>query len=393
VLKVDGRRAYIRKDRIGTFKRVDGVVFDCDGVLVDTRDSYNSAISKTVAYILTGLTSCKVRETWVTNELIYNFRKSGGFNNDWDTVYGILMFTLSSLPQEAQIRLKTLMEMIEWQKNPYERLTLMRNAAEKEFKPSLCDSVLSEEMMSLLLRFTSALDETGVASVDWNLVDKYGGNESFFDFFHVLVRFLHTPAKVGQSIIATVFEEFFCGSFLFWDTFRIEPKFNFKPGKIENEKLIIKTETIDHLVSLLEKNNLGIASGSRKKPAKHVLGTLLDKFNREALVFLEDMEAAERKLSEKEGQEVSLKKPNPFSLLKAVESFGNYDSVLYVGDSMEDMIIVDKARKTGKPFLSVGVYEFSGVGDIVVDSFLEAGCDMIIPSVNELPFVLETLRR
>jgi HAD superfamily phosphatase len=393
VLDFDGRKAYVRKDKIGTFKRIDGVVFDCDGVLVDIRDSYNSAISKTVAYILTGLTGCKVPETWVTEELIYGFRKTGGFNNDWDTVYGILMFTLSNLPQEAQIRLKMLMEVIEWQQNPYERLILMRNAAEREFQPNLCDSVLSEEMMNQLLGFTSALNETGVASVDWNLVDKYGGNESFFDFFHVLVRFLHTPAKVGQSLIATVFEEFFCGSNLFWETFRIEPKFNFRPGKIENEKLIIRTETIDRLVSFLGKNNLGIASGSRKKPARHVLGALLDKFNREALVFLEDMEAAERKRSEKEGQKVSLKKPNPFSLLKAVEGFGNYNLVLYVGDSMEDVIIVDKARKTGKPFLSVGVYEFSGVGDIVRDSFLKAGCDMVIPSVNELPFILETLRR
>jgi HAD superfamily phosphatase len=375
------------------FRRVDGIVFDCDGVLVDIKESYNRAISKTVAYILSGLTGCNVPETWVADELIYGFRKTGGFNNDWDTVYGILMFTLSSLPQEIQIRLRELMVEVGWQQNPYERLALIRNAAEREFQPNLCDRMFSEEMMNQLLRFASSLDETGVASVDWNLVDKYGGNESFFDFYHVLLRFLHTPAEVGKSVIATVFEEFFCGAGLFRDTFEVEPRFNLGLGKIENEKLIVKTETIDRLESFLGKNNLGIASGSRTKPAKHVLGALLERFNPEALVFLEVTEAAERERSEKEGQGISLKKPHPFSLLKAADGLGNCDSVLYVGDSMEDMIVANKAEQTGKTFLFVGVYGFSGAESVVRDGFLESRCDMIIPSVNELPFVLETLRR
>jgi HAD superfamily phosphatase len=393
VLDAGGQQAYVRRDRLDTLRKVDGVVFDCDGVLVDIRESYNRAVSETVAYILERVTGCKAPENWVKDGLIYSFRKTGGFNNDWDTVYGILMFTLSSLPQAAQMRLKNQMKKIGWQQNPYERLATMRNTAEKEFQPSLCDGVLSKEMMKQMLEFAGSLDERGLASIDWNLVDKFGGNESFLDFYTTLTRFLHTPAEVGKSVIATVFEEFFGGAELFREDFGVEPRFNLGKGKIENEKLIIKPETLNRLKSLLGKDSLGIASGSRTRAARYVLGSLLERFNSQAVVFQEAMENSEREHLEKEGQKVNLKKPHPFSLLKAAEGFGNCDYVLYVGDSMEDMIIADKAAKTGKPFLFAGVYSFTGAEEFIRKSFLEAGCDMVIPSVNELPFVLESLGR
>jgi hypothetical protein len=52
-----------------------------------------------------------------------------------------------------------------------------------------------------------------------------------------------------------------------------------------------------------------------------------------------------------------------------------------------------EASKTGKNFIFAGVYRYSGLADLVQDSFFESDCDMVIPSVNDLPFVFETIRR
>ena len=91
----------VRRDSADMIRYVEGVIFDCDGVLIDVRDSYNRAISKSVSYIFKCITGRDLPEDWISNEIIHLFRRTGGFNNDWDTVYGILMFMLSRLPKRA----------------------------------------------------------------------------------------------------------------------------------------------------------------------------------------------------------------------------------------------------------------------------------------------------
>jgi len=90
---------------------------------------------------------------------------------------------------------------------------------------------------------------------------------------------------------------------------------------------------------------------------------------------------------------VNLKKPHPFSLLKAAEGFGSFGCALYVGDSMEDGIMVRKARKVDSCFLFAGVYLHTGPREVVLDAFLKSECDLVMPSVNELPIALEEVRR
>jgi len=393
VLNVNGQKAYIRKERLPQLKQVDGIVFDCDGVLVDIRDSYNKAISKTVVYILEALTGAKVPERLVSNEVIFLFRKTGGFNNDWDTVYGILMFVLSSLPDNYKAVLKKQTEKNSVQQAPFERLSTIKKAVKKEFRNDFLGDAFFDDAFCDLKEFTNLLDASGTASIDKNLTERATLNEGSMAFYDVLKGFLHPSAEVGRSIIATVFEEFFQGAKLFVQTFGVQPSFNKGSGMIENEKLIVQPEVFEKLASLLGEKRLGIASGSRIKPAKYVLGDLIGKFNPKAVVFLETAEEAERKLSREKVVPVNLKKPVPYSLLKAAEGFDELGCILYVGDSVEDALMAKEASKTGKNFLFAGVYQYSGLADLVRDGFLEFGCDMVIPSVNDLPLVLETIRR
>ena len=391
-LNLDGEEAYVKVDRLGQLRRVGAVIFDCDGVLIDTRGSYDRAISKSVAYVFEALTRYSTPEGLISDEVISLFRRSGGFNNDWDTVYGILMFMLCGLPERLRGRLEKEMEQIGSQSEPFKRISSIRESVEKIERDELGDEFF-EEAMDKLKEFTELLDETGVDSVDRNLTGAAENSEDLRAFVKVLKRFLCYPGDVGESIVATVFEEFFCGSELFMETFRMEPRFYKGLGLVENERSIIRPETLDRLTYFLGRANFGVASGSRLVPAKYILRELLERFDPKASIFLDDVEKAESDHSDRAGLKVNLKKPNPFSLLKAAEAFNPRSVVLYVGDSMADAMTVREANKADLRFIFAGVYGYSHPKDVLLRDFIEFGCDLVLPSVNELPLVLEEIRR
>ena len=77
--------------------RFDAVIFDIDNVLVDTRASYTDCIRKTAeTYLETVLNFRPSRLTLLTREDIESFKSFGGFNDDWDTCYGLLLYFLSN---------------------------------------------------------------------------------------------------------------------------------------------------------------------------------------------------------------------------------------------------------------------------------------------------------
>lgn len=80
----------------------DAVIFDIDNVLVDTRHSYLDAIRETVELYLTHgpvpffsrATGAKFQGL-LTPEDVDQFKLLGGFNDDWDCCYGLLVYLLS----------------------------------------------------------------------------------------------------------------------------------------------------------------------------------------------------------------------------------------------------------------------------------------------------------
>lgn len=75
-------------------KKIDTVVFDVDGVLIDITESFSLAVMETVRYILTH------RFGWsnppaITMDDIEAFRGAGGFNNDWDLSYAAICLLLA----------------------------------------------------------------------------------------------------------------------------------------------------------------------------------------------------------------------------------------------------------------------------------------------------------
>jgi len=106
---------------------------------------------------------------------------------------------------------------------------------------------------------------------------------------------------------------------------------------------------------------------------------------------LDDIEREEAKILKNTGKTVNLKKPNAFSLLKAAKGLMPFNAVLCVGDSMEDALMAEGARKEDPRFMFAGVYQYSGFKQALLQSFLRVGADIIVPSVNEMPLILEAI--
>jgi HAD superfamily phosphatase len=75
------------------------VIFDIDNVLIDTRASYTDCIRKTVEVYLETIFRFKPsRTSLLSRQDVERFKSLGGFNDDWDTCYGLLLYLLSLKP-------------------------------------------------------------------------------------------------------------------------------------------------------------------------------------------------------------------------------------------------------------------------------------------------------
>lgn len=83
--------------------KVDGIIFDMDGVLVDVSLSYRIAIQKTVQYLLGPeyLTKVSLNQvSWI--------KSKPGFNNDWDASFALWQFILTKkTPRPLQNKIKS----------------------------------------------------------------------------------------------------------------------------------------------------------------------------------------------------------------------------------------------------------------------------------------------
>jgi HAD superfamily phosphatase len=213
----------------------DCCLFDVDGVLVDIRKSYNSAIKKTVEFILSAMTGRPLRGL-VTDGIILKFRQTGGFNNDTDTTYAIALAILSRPPRNISEGRKFL-------------LTVAENA-----------------------------DESGITAVE-KFLAPFGTDK--------WKSALGYPAPVKESMLARAFDEFFYGPELFTKQNQLEPKYWRGKPLIKNDILAVTEATMRRLHDIFD-GRLAMVTGRSRLAAEYSLRNLMKYFDLDACVFLED---------------------------------------------------------------------------------------------------------
>ena len=320
---------------------IDYIIFDIDGVLIDVKKSYNEAIKNTVQFVVRNLIKKDLKDL-ITDQIILKFRQTGGFNNDTDTSYAIILALLS-----------------------YQDL---QNANLEKF----------------LIDVAEHADETGIDSVE-KYIKKLTSNKTFPNYLKnidKILDYLNYPGKVGDSIVSTVFDEFFYGQELFLKRYKIKSKYYFGKPLIENDRIVITDNTIRKLIERFN-SKIAMVSGRSKIAAAYALDNKFYLLNEKNSIFLED---EDRKFA----------KPNPYGLKKVINKINTRNDILYCGDSVEDLIMARRAEeelnqknlKTKTSIVFCGIYGCSSNKDELISKFMEKKADIIIKSVNDLPHIL-----
>jgi HAD superfamily phosphatase len=309
----------------------EAIIFDIDGVLIDVIKSYNQTIIKTIEHILTNNFNINLTD-FPIEQLISKFRHTGGFNNDIDTTYSmILTIVYCKLINKNDIN----------------------------------------EIFDFFIELLDKIDDKGILSVEKEL-ERLGRIEN-------IKNQLGYPKD--DNIISTVFNEFFYGPDLFRKQFNKDPKYYFDKPLINNDKLIIKEKTIKDLSKKFN-GKLILISGRSKIAANFTLQKLLDYFIKDACIFLED-----------EKREYS--KPNTYAIHRVFNQL-KLKNAIYVGDSIEDLLMTKKFRDetNGEKIIFCGVYGKNTNSSKNLKRLFELkGADIIVENVNDIPNILNNTKK
>ena len=87
---INNRAVYQRiSDR--DVRNINTIIFDCDGVLIDSKKSYDVCIDLTISYILKNIVNMKFSRYKISKTTLELFRQTGGFNNDYKFCYVIIL--------------------------------------------------------------------------------------------------------------------------------------------------------------------------------------------------------------------------------------------------------------------------------------------------------------
>jgi len=209
-------------------------------------------------------------------------------------------------------------------------------------------------------------DDSGIAYVE-NFLNKID-----VDISDVKAR-LGYPSMNKNDLVHSIFDQLFFGPELYSKIFQRKSKFSEK-GFIENDKVVVNSELIEVLKKKFN-DKIAIVTGRGFNAINSSLKEILNQFNVENSVFLED-------------ESRDLAKPNPQSLIRSMKGL-NSKNCLYVGDSMEDMILAQKASELGFQTTFCGIYGSGKLPDMKKKLFAKHNVPLILESINQLPDILK----
>jgi len=224
---------------------------------------------------------------------------------------------------------------------------------------------LKKNPTELILDILNNADDTGIAYIE-GFLDKID-----VDISDIKSR-LNYPSVEKNDLIHATFDQLFFGPKLYEKIFQKKSKFSDK-GFIENDNVIVTSALIETLKKKFN-DKIAIVTGRGLDAISSSLKEILNQFNVESSVFLED-------------ESRDLAKPNPQSLIRAMKGL-NSKNCLYVGDSMEDMILAKKASELGFNATFCGIYGSSKLPEMKKKLFTERGVPLILESINQLPDIL-----
>ncbi|MHA1377332.1 MAG: HAD family hydrolase [Candidatus Helarchaeota archaeon] len=399
----------IREKNIEDIKNLNNLIFDCDGVLLNTSKSFDQAIKDTAEDFFTKILLLnKPIKPFVSNKDIILLRNTGGLGNDWDLSFVIILYYMAcillkfnSSPKKKREIYKCFKKLPRKYNTLQNRIDGLKSLQKLFYRLNINSNYLISNKDNgnyRLLDLTNKMDSTGLRSAKSallsELVEQYDKIIELWDYIENLFGYQKLNL---ENPIKRIFEEIYLGSYIFKKIYKAHPKFYFGSGRIETEKLIPSIDFFQKLISNYSINKFGIASSRPSKQALYVLEPykILEYFNSEALIFLNDIYKEERRVFKDTGNRIRLEKPHPFSLIKSAEKLRlKNDRIGYIGDTASDFIAVENANiESNYKFYSICVYGSSSEPEKLKNKFKELGANIIIEAPNDLLVLFEKIGR
>ena len=86
---------FLRKAAVSDLQRLDGLILDIDGVILDVSSSFRVAISRSTQFYFTQTLGWSGKAILISSAETHFFKEAGGFNNDWELTYAAVLFFLA----------------------------------------------------------------------------------------------------------------------------------------------------------------------------------------------------------------------------------------------------------------------------------------------------------
>jgi len=366
------RRIYVREGNEEAFRGIKKIIFDFDGVLVQTSQSYRQTIAEVVDYYFIeflGLTAKKGKLATLRD--IQKFKDTGLYNNDWKLSYALITYYLTLILKE--LKQKGVLEEF------MDQFCNLQFTDIRSFIKSLKGVRDFLERYKVSIIDFAELKDNGATNLDVFLTQTTEENQR-------LVRRLAPYDLEKPDLIKRLFEEIYLGKDLFTKIYGTPSVFNFGNSLIDVEEFIPTKETMD----LLRKQfgTFGIYSGRPKPQGIYVLEKYgyTGYFDEKESVFLGDLLKSEAEM-ERFG------KPDPTLFIELIEkTVGKETSVVYVGDGIADAMMIEKAKAKGLENLTfMGAVSSSEDSNKLFTEYSKHGVDAVITDVNYIPYILKNL--
>lgn len=303
--------------------RVDSVVFDVDGVLIDTEASYPAVIAAVTAFYLERLPGWpKSDAPFIEPAETTLFKLASGFNSDWDLTMAAILYYLAQA----------------------ERTGRRTASALRQSTPTLAAFTARVQELGGGLR---AAEQAALAGLS---PDRAGAVLAAWD----------------QALIERLCCEFYGGSDGCAEMFGFTPTYYQGPGLYNRERPLLDPTLLDGRI-----RRFGLYTGRQEQetlPALRLLG-LTGRLDPAAVVTASS----------------PYRKPDPHGLAVVAAALGSRAG-LFVGDNLDDALTVVRHRANGTlgaPFAFAGILggaAGAGAGDL----FRSLAAELIAEDVNTL---------
>jgi phosphoglycolate phosphatase-like HAD superfamily hydrolase len=338
---------------------VEAIIFDCDGTLIDSTESYYLADRIVACIILEKLYGLRCSLGKDMNDVLARLEMLGGFNNDWNK---------TSLITQAII-----MKVDE----PVERITddITEIDDMNVYLGKCMVEVSSPGYVLDGLRWLSDKTSQAYGGLMWlrdfeELIDAEAEMLGRLMRVRELRSILGPLTRYGSGLLTTLYDEVYLGIDGVKERYGVEPRYVSWEGLLERERPLITEDVLARLSEGVPRG-IAIATGRGRWETEKALGGLINYFNLEASIFA--AEVPDR-----------YEKPDPGLLVECSRRLG-VERIMYVGNSLEDLILVENARRNGLNALFTGVL----TNPYALEVFIRRGADAIIDDINLLPRLIE----